>query len=314
MKKLTRILMLVTVVVGSLMPPSAAADGSGEGKLIFDAWGLSDVPGILPSYDIWIVNPDGTGLKNLTANTSAYEGTASWSPDRSKIAFDSTRTGNDDIFVMNPDGTGQRRLTSSKLRESYATWSPDGQAIAYAKGTEIWIMNADGSNKRRIFVSRSERVIISDWSPDGRWISFNSESHFASTDQDIQLIHPDGSGLRKMFRTPEDEAMLVWSPDGKSVAFHRVTAGCSAPLGTLQGSGCDSDIYTARVDGRGQKNLTRSDLSYWEYEPSWSPDGTKIAYTYEDEHSSDIFIIDADGSNSHRVVLKPDSYDFMVDW
>ena len=58
------------------------------------------------------MNADGTGVTRLTS-TSGYDEQPDWSPDGSKIAFASYRSGSDflNIYVMNADGTGQTRLT-----------------------------------------------------------------------------------------------------------------------------------------------------------------------------------------------------------
>lgn len=307
MKKITRILMLVTLVAGSLMAPPAAADGPNEGKLIFEGWGLSDWTGLAPNYDIWIVNPDGTGLENLT-DAPGYEGNPAWSPDGRRIAYDSNLHGNDDIFVMNGDGTRQRRLTSGKASELWPTWSPDGRRIAYGRGSELWIMEADGSNKRKVFSSKGEKVMISDWSPNGRWIAFTIGSHPHASDWDIFLIHPDGSGFKAFISTKADEGSLAWSPDGKRVLFQRYVA-CGIWT-------CDWEIFTARADGTKKTNITNTPDNA-EYSATWSPDGSKIAYAdeyYTGGWDADIFIMNADGSDKRLVTRKPDTFDYSADW
>ena len=54
-----------------------------------------------------------------------------WSPDGSKIAFHSTRDGNNEIYVMNADGSGQTRLTNNPAAGLLPAWSPDGIKIAF---------------------------------------------------------------------------------------------------------------------------------------------------------------------------------------
>jgi Tol biopolymer transport system component len=73
-----------------------------------------------------------------------------WSPDGSKIAFESDRAGDYAVWVMNADGTNPIRLTDPSPRSGAPSWSSDGTRIAFEQGGDIWVMNADGSSKIRI--------------------------------------------------------------------------------------------------------------------------------------------------------------------
>ena len=79
-----------------------------------------------------------------------------WSPDGSKIAFHSRRTGNLDLFVMNADGTGVTQLTSTSTFEFFPVWSPDGTKISYTGNTlapdnlDVYVMSTDGSGITRV--------------------------------------------------------------------------------------------------------------------------------------------------------------------
>lgn len=98
--------------------------------------------------DIWVVNRDGTNPRQLT-NHPASDINPSWSPDGSRIVFQSNRDGQYAIFVMNADGTGQTRLTDPTMEAVEPTWSPDGRRIVFAgfspvHGMNLFIVSVDG--------------------------------------------------------------------------------------------------------------------------------------------------------------------------
>jgi TolB protein len=79
------------------------------------------------SYEIYIINTDGSGLMNLS-NNDAYDADPVFSPDGSKIAFESSRDGNREIYIMNADGSGQTRPYQQRPQMDYPrNLSPDGQ-------------------------------------------------------------------------------------------------------------------------------------------------------------------------------------------
>ena len=124
-------------------------DWSPDGRrLLFESARRGDI-------DLWAMNADGSGLKELTFSIGR-DGDGSWSPDGSKIAFESdrARTPHSDVFVMNADGTTATRLTTTTGFDGDPAWSPDGRQIAYTSersgSRQVWLMNADGSNQHRL--------------------------------------------------------------------------------------------------------------------------------------------------------------------
>ena len=144
------------------------------------------------NQDIWSVGIDGTGLTRLTT-APGQDQFGAWSPDGTKIVFESVRTGVKQIWLMNADGSGQQQLTfDSTPKDQVPDWSPDGSQISYvertfATGGDIWLMNADGSNQHPI-TSDADKLGTA-WSPDG--------TQLATLDwptRTVEIINADGAG------------------------------------------------------------------------------------------------------------------------
>ena len=112
--------------------------------------------------EIYVMNPDGTNLINLTQSPEKPDKSPTWSPDGKQIAFISAELSrvdgvfHHDIWVMDADGGNPRNLTNHRASEWGPDWSPDGRQIAFSttrdrkgagdKNAEIYVMNADGTN------------------------------------------------------------------------------------------------------------------------------------------------------------------------
>ncbi|MDP9020561.1 MAG: hypothetical protein M3N25_07145 [Actinomycetota bacterium] len=262
--------------------------------------------------EVFSINPDGTGETVLTDHP-ARDGDPSVSPDGTKIAFESFRSGGSEVWVMNADGTGLTQLTFNGPAEDRGTsWSPDGSQIVFHSARfpaaepgpghsslEIFIMDADGSNQVRLTENNFQDALPS-FSPDGTKIAFNSNRDL---DHEIYVMDVDGTNQTRLTFSPGEDAHPMSSPDGSQIVFH------SRRAGTL-------DIFVMDADGSNVRRLTHTDDTH-EFFPVWSPDGTQITFTGNTlaPDNFDVYVMDADGSDITRVTFnEPGVFDGRCDW
>ena len=203
--------------------------------------------------NICVMNADGSGLVQLTANVLAES--PAWSPDGSHLAFDEQDpAGKSHIYAMNADGSGVVQLTTGTANDAAPDWSPDGTKIAFVRnlsGTpQVLVMNADGSNVVQL-TSSSGGSRNPAWSPSGGLIAFDSNR--SGTSQ-IYLMNSDGTGVAQVTTTGGSDP--DWSLDASRLVF-------TCPAGK------SSDICAIGPDGSRAVNLTNTRVA--ENSPAWGP-------------------------------------------
>jgi Tol biopolymer transport system component len=148
-----------------------------------------------------------------------------WSPDSQRLIFTTSRDGFQELYTMSPDGTELQRMTSNERQNDlYASYSPDGQWIAYmsnysvSDGTgEIWLMKADGSDQQQL-TQNDVDDLYPVWSPDGRRIAFMT-SHADHQGSDISVYDLATRAVRQLTHVSEYAYDPQWSPDGRWIAY-----------------------------------------------------------------------------------------------
>lgn len=181
---------------------------------------------------IWIVNPDGTELRQVTNNptgSNREDHRPAWSPDGKRLVFARTdyavnpqRTA---IFTIAIDGTDLRQVTPWKLDANEPDWSPDGTLIAFSSpagalvpGREqnIFTIHPDGKGLSQLTshleagADGAQGTFDPSWSPDGRRLVFTHIPSFNGL-ADLYVINADGTGMHVLARTSGlNESHAVW--------------------------------------------------------------------------------------------------------
>ena len=222
---------------------------------------------------------------------------AVWSPDSSKAAFLSDRTGRIEVFLLESADTEHpkfieahqfkvKQITNDEKPESSLTFSPDGKKIYFLRAGRLWSMNLDGSEQKEV-VSLSMITEYS-WSPDGKWIVYSRrDGSFASELFIIPAAGPTKENPPKnITRYATSNHSPTWSTDGKRIAFvseRRNTPGLfvmemqkpfAKGKNNLDSGAIDFEEIHTRVSAVGSMNTTDAAIS---------PGGSKIAFRSGDE-------------------------------
>ena len=199
---------------------SAFPNISPNGQQIVFNYNAGDGP------DLYVINVDGTGLRQLTADHASLF--PRWSPDGKRIAFATVSDlGTAVIATMSVSGNGRRKSLTSDLWDSFApTYTPDGKQIVFQSSiggfvSAAWIMNVDGSNQRRL-TPPALRGAANAVSPDGKHILLinNLNSPPALPNSNF-VMNIDGTGLKRLAPLSKFHHDLgpSYSPDGTKISF-----------------------------------------------------------------------------------------------
>jgi len=221
----------------------------------------------------------------------------SWSPDGTKLVFNSDRDGSREIYISDWDGENQKRLTKNNVTDDDPSWSPDGKKVLYysvssKSGTKVitnlFTMRPDGTGKEQITHFRGKNTTPR-WSPEGGSIAYSTNRFWPGWDVCIWNIK---SKIEQCPLSGKDSyCRPMWSPSGSSLMYS-------------YGSHRDIDLGRYYLGETGGQLLVRAPRRL--YDGVWSPSEKFIVFAAEAHDAPDDFnamILDIDNEKKSPLIL-----------
>ncbi len=286
---------------------------SGDGKrLVYERKTMS--------LSLWRAGLGGESgaAERITVSTRS-ETMPSFSPDGTKVAFSSNRSGSVEIWMADADGSGTVQLTSRGQFSLFPEWSPDSRWIVFQStgetGTNLYVVGAEGGGLRRLTEDSDEELQPS-WSTDGEWIYFMSSRSGAK-----QIWRLPAGGGEAVQVTSDGGEFARASPDGTELYFTRGIYGSLELWKTALAGGAETRLdvppiydwgftiagnrlyFTTPLEG-GTYPVVALDLSSGKVERvarigfspfpgfSASPDGKWLVYHQDEPSNSDLMLVE----------------------
>jgi dipeptidyl aminopeptidase/acylaminoacyl peptidase len=249
---------------------------SPDGQWIVFVLSKTDLDANRRRADLWLVNVDGTGLRQLTVHP-ASDFNPRWAPSGKDIFFLSTRSGSSQVYKMRVDGGEPERVTNAPLDVGTFVLSPDGSQLALTMDVFPDCQTVDCTVKRLDEISQRkssgriyDKLFIRHWDTwkDGR------RSHLfvmptAGGNVTELMKGMDADTPSKPFGGSEE---ITFTPDGRSLIF------TARDVRREEAWSTDFDLYLVPVDGSQNPRCLTEANKAWDTIPSFSPDGKTLAY------------------------------------
>ncbi len=228
------------------------------------------------NQDVYLMNSDGSGLRNLTDNPSA-DNHPRWSPDGRKLLFISTRENGPQAWVVTPDGGTPERLTDFSMGVADAEWTPDGAHLIFSADVFPDCGADDACNKFNdsTMTNGPLQAHVADHLLYRHWTAWKDgkTTHTFLYDIASKACTDLSPGAYDTPAWEQGGVGFACSPDGREVCFVSDRNGNEAETN-------NKDLWIIPAAGGEARNITAGNLSY-DGNPQYSPDGRYIAYTLQ---------------------------------
>lgn len=288
MKKYLFLLLLVSLSFGQSSIPKGLRDYKIAYNVLFDQ--KAD------NYEIFVMNPDGTGKKNISNHKGVDWAYTSFG---NKIYFVSDRdTSHRKYFLyeMDADGNNVRRISNFLVSDSWQGVRKNGTEFVVSSNkdhrrNELYLIDNNGNELRRLTIDTlNDNDPV--FSPDGKQIVFRSRR--GTKYDELWMMNSDGTDLHRLTHYPEEDTTAFihsyhagppfWEPNGNFISY-------------ISNQRSRSSIFLVNPDGTNVRRLT-NDTAMNEGWHSWSPDGNYLVAECSDKENKkfSIYLMDKRGT------------------
>ncbi len=263
-------------------------------------------------WSVWVTPLRGGTAKQIVSTLSEIKNTV-WHPDNKRIFYSSNVEGIYQIFVTDINGSKPRQLSFGDKDSFVLDVSSDGTKILYGSTKEesdVWGVNVAKAEEFS-FTDDISSELWASVSPDNKTVAFQSIKNLSQGDNltNGTITTKQLDSKEQPFQIVANGFLPMWSPDGKQLAFMRV-------------SGERYNLWTVKANGGDEKQLTTSGLPSVEFSLlpynrtqqsnfSWSPDSKKIIYISNKSGQRNLWLVSANGSDDTQLTNNNDANLFI---